>query len=47
LALEKIGRGELKHRDQARAVSIEEIDAALSDLRKLTEGGITGAPSAG
>jgi fumarate hydratase class II len=47
LALEKIGRGELMHRDQARAVSIEEIDAALSDLRRLTEGGITGAPAAG
>jgi hypothetical protein len=28
-------------------VSVEEIEAALSDLRKLTEGGIVGGVSGG
>jgi fumarate hydratase class II len=42
IALEKAKSGELKHRDEDRPVSADEIEAALSDLRKLTEGGIVG-----
>jgi hypothetical protein len=30
----------LVHRDQERPVTAEEVEAILSDLRKLTEGGI-------
>jgi fumarate hydratase class II len=40
LAVEKAGRGELKHRDGTRPVRTEEVEAALGDLRRLTEGGI-------
>jgi len=42
LALEKAKAGKLKHRDEDRAVTAAEIEAALGDLRKLTEGGIQG-----
>jgi fumarate hydratase class II len=47
IALARARAGQLKHRDQDRAVTAEEIEAALSDLRRLTEGGIVGAPSGG
>jgi fumarate hydratase class II len=47
VALEKARAGGLKHRDQERSVRPEEIDAALSDLRKLTEGGIVGGSAGG
>ncbi|HZD56131.1 MAG TPA: aspartate ammonia-lyase [Anaerolineales bacterium] len=40
VALKKAKSGELQHRDENRPVSVDEIEAALSDLRKLTEGGI-------
>jgi fumarate hydratase class II len=40
LAVEKAARGELKHRDGSRAVRADEVEAALGDLRRLTEGGI-------
>lgn len=36
IALEKAAAGELRHRDQARPVSVEEIEAALNDMRRLT-----------
>ncbi|MEW6286319.1 MAG: aspartate ammonia-lyase [Chloroflexota bacterium] len=36
VAIQKAEAGELKHRDEDRAVSAEEIKAALADLRKLT-----------
>jgi hypothetical protein len=39
--------GELNHRDEDRPVTVEEIESALSDLRKLTEGGIVGGVSGG
>ncbi|MDP1546407.1 MAG: aspartate ammonia-lyase, partial [Anaerolineales bacterium] len=39
LALEKAKSGALKHRDEDRPVKPEEIEAALGDLRKLTDGG--------
>jgi len=42
VALEKARNEELKHRDEDRPVKTDEIEAALSDLRKLTEGGIVG-----
>ena len=47
LALEKARAGTLKHRDEDRPVKPEEIESALSDLRKLTEGGILGGISGG
>jgi fumarate hydratase class II len=42
VALEKIAAGALKHRDEDRPVTADEIDIALGDLRRLTEGGIVG-----
>lgn len=42
VAREKAKAGELNHRDGDRKVTVEEINAALSDMRRLTEGGIVG-----
>src|SRR5512147_1574034 len=42
VAVEKARAGALKHRDEDRPVTVQEIEAALSDLRRLTEGGIAG-----
>jgi len=42
VALEKARAGQLHHRDAERPVTAEEIEAALADLRRLTEGGIAG-----
>ena len=42
VAAEKAEAGELRHRDQDRPVTVDEIQTALSDLRRLTEGGIVG-----
>jgi fumarate hydratase class II len=42
LAVEKARASELTHRDEERPVTPEEIETALSNLRKLTEGGIVG-----
>ena len=47
LALEKARAGALKHRDEDRPVKPEEIEAALGDLHKLTEGGIVGGAGVG
>ena len=47
LAVEKAKAGLLKHRDEDRPVTVDEINAALSDLRKLTEGGIAGGAGGG
>jgi fumarate hydratase class II len=47
VALEKAKNGALKHRDEDRPVSADEIEAALSDLRKLTDGGIVGEGGGG
>src|SRR5512136_990435 len=47
VALEKARAGALKHRDEERPVTPGEIEAALSDLRKLTEGGIAGGGGGG
>lgn len=40
VAVEKAQAGQLQHRDNQRKVTPEEIEAALSDMRRLTEGGI-------
>jgi len=42
LAIEKAKAGALKYRDEDRPVTADEIESALSDLRRLTEGGIAG-----
>jgi fumarate hydratase class II len=42
VALEKIRAGELVHKDTGEPVSIEDIDAILGDVGKLTDGGIHG-----
>lgn len=47
IAIEKAKAGLLKHRDQERPVSEAEIEAALEDLRRLTEGGIVGGTGGG
>ncbi len=47
VALEKAENGTLKHRDEERPVTVDEIEAALSDLRRLTEGGIVGEGAGG
>ena len=47
VAVEKARAGALKHRDQDRPVTVAEIEAALDDLRRLTEGGIAGGGGGG
>jgi aspartate ammonia-lyase len=47
VAYEKAEAGELKHRDEDRTVAREEIQSALSDLRRLTEGGLIGVSAGG
>ena len=47
VAVEKASKGELLHRDNPQPVTPAEIEAALGDLRKLTEGGIFGGGSGG
>ena len=47
VAVEKARLGALRHRDEDRTVTAEEIEAALGDLRGLTEGGIHGTGGGG
>jgi fumarate hydratase class II len=47
VALEQARAGKLKHRDEDRPVTVDEIESALSDLRRLTQGGIAGGPVGG
>jgi fumarate hydratase class II len=47
LAMEKAGSGALKHRDQDRPVSVDEIETALGDLNRLAKGGIMTGSSSG
>ncbi|MFU8771089.1 MAG: aspartate ammonia-lyase [Anaerolineales bacterium] len=42
IALEKVLSGELKHHAEGRPITREEVEAALKDLRRLTEGGLIG-----
>jgi fumarate hydratase, class II len=47
VAVEKAAAGLLQHRDGSRAVTVQEVQAALGDLRRLTEGGIIGEGGSG
>jgi fumarate hydratase class II len=47
VAVEKAAAGVLRHRDEDRPVTVEEIHSALSDMRRLTEGGIFGGGGGG
>jgi fumarate hydratase, class II len=47
IAIAKARTGALRHRDEDRPVTVEEIESSLSDLRQLTEGGIAGGPVGG
>jgi aspartate ammonia-lyase len=47
VCVEKIAAGELVNKDSGQPVTIEEIDAVLSDMRQLTEGGIRGTGGGG
>ena len=40
VALERAKRGKLAHRHAARAVTPAEVETALNDVRRLTEGGL-------
>ena len=46
VAAERIQRGELKHKDTGKAITLADVDAVLGDIRKLTEGGL-GGPAGG
>ncbi len=47
LALEKAAAGELRHRDEDRPVTQAEVELVLSDMRRLTQGGIVGGAIGG
>ena len=47
LAVEKAISGALRHASEDRLVSVQEIESALGDLRRLTEGGIVGGSGGG
>lgn len=47
VAAEKISKGELKNSVTGEPVSLAEIDAALGDLRAMTEGGLHGVSGGG
>ncbi len=47
VALEKARAGELLHRREGRPLTEQEVQTALGDLRRLTEGGIVGEGGAG
>jgi fumarate hydratase class II len=46
VAAERVKAGGLKHKDTGRDIGLEEVDAVLSDLRGMTEGGL-GGPAGG
>ena len=45
-AAERVAAGTLKHKDTGRPIALDEVDAVLSDLRGMTEGGL-GGPAGG
>jgi fumarate hydratase class II len=47
VALEKVEAGTLRHAREDRMVRADEIEIALGDLRRLTEGGIVGRGAGG
>ena len=40
IAMEHINDGTLKHKDEDRLITIDEVDKTIGDLRNLTNGGI-------
>ena len=46
VAAERIEAGDLKHKDTGQPIRLDEIDALLGDLRRMTEGGL-GGPAGG
>ncbi len=46
VAAERIERGDLKHKDTGRLMTMADIDGVLGDVRKLTESGL-GGPAGG
>ncbi|MGE5124523.1 MAG: aspartate ammonia-lyase [Acidobacteriaceae bacterium] len=42
VALEKVAAGELRHNHDGHLLTIDEVEQAISDLKKLTYGGIAG-----
>lgn len=47
VAVEKAAKGLLKHREEDRLVTIQEVEEALRDIRRMTEGGIIGISPGG
>jgi fumarate hydratase class II len=47
VALEKAAAGKLRHRDEDRPVTVQEVEIALGNMRRLTEGGIIGDHASG
>ncbi len=47
VALERAAAGQLRHRDEDRPVTVQEVKAALGNMRRLTEGGIIGDGGSG
>jgi len=47
VALEKAAAGQLRHRDEDRPVTVQEVADALGNMRRLTEGGIIGEGASG
>ena len=47
VAMEKVNRGELLKRDTGQPLNAADIHEVLGDLRRLTEGGITGTSAGG
>ncbi|HEX7434731.1 MAG TPA: aspartate ammonia-lyase [Anaerolineaceae bacterium] len=47
VAMEKVNRGELLKRDTGQPLTAADIHEVLGDLRRLTEGGITGTSAGG
>jgi fumarate hydratase, class II len=47
VALERAAAGNLRHHTENRAVTIQEVEAALENMRRLTEGGIFGTGTSG
>jgi fumarate hydratase, class II len=47
VALEKVAADELKHRDSDQLLTKEEVESALNDLYRMTEGGLLGMNAGG
>jgi fumarate hydratase class II len=47
VAVEQAGAGALRRPDGEKPVSVQEVEAALGDMRRLTEGGLMGGSAGG